>query len=234
MDPELVKRALDVVEKGDAQGALDILKTLIASAAGADPEPEGDESGSEGDGAEGAPAEGSLDNAETPPEEQPKKAAAAARKAMDAMLQRLTGAKTLAEVLVRVSEYRASHLTLESERQKLAKERATLEAAERRKLCVELVTLGAEFPATVWADDKATRLKPRWEKMGIEELRTHVADQKAARPKAPSAANGIRPPITANEVVDLSADELKICEELKCEPKVFAALKKFRDGVSHG
>jgi len=71
MNSDLVKKALDVIESQDANAALDLLKQWIASAAGADPDAapdsqanalpadaptDGDEPGSEGDGAEGVPA----------------------------------------------------------------------------------------------------------------------------------------------------------------------------------
>lgn len=254
MDPSLVKQALEAIEKGDAKAALDILKGLVASAAGADPEPDADDAGSEGDGAEGVapPAEATesvedpkvVDSAAPPmkdgkdgsddsdDEDDDKPEKKANRKLLRSALCRLTGKKSFAEAVAEVEVFRSSHLALETERQKLARERATLESAERRKLCVELVRLGAEFPATVWVDSQAEVkvVKPRWAKMPIAELRSHVADQKAARgDKAPTSP---KPPTPAGapEVVALSATELQICKDLGCDPKDFAALKRTRDG----
>ncbi len=242
MDPSLIKAALEAVEKGDAKAALEILKGLIASAAGADPEPDGDEDGSEGDGAEGVapPAEAAVESpkvvpagAAPPPaadddEDDDQPAKKAERKAMRVMLRHLTGVKTMPEALAKIEQYRASHLTLETERRKLASERATLESAERRGLVVSLVTLGAEFPSTVWADDKCSALKARWARMPIAELRSHVAEQKAARGvKRPVEA--LRPAMDAN-ITTLSVAEVAMCKEMGCDPGDYAKLKAVRDG----
>ncbi len=174
--------------------------------------------------AEKAPAPDASGDAPAPDakkkNEDPKAAMAAS-----ARLMRLSGKATLSEVVSDVETWRASHLELETERQKLASERATLESAERRKLCASLVTLGAEFPSTVWADDKSKALKSRWTKIAIEELRAHVAEQTAARgPKAASNGNGVRPPAQADGS-GLSSRELAICKETGCDPKVYASLK---------
>lgn len=244
MDPKMIKAALEAIENGDDKAATEILKNLIAAAAGADPAPEGDDGGKEGDGAPGTAPPATTDSVEDPkvvdtsaaPDEDDKDddtpAKKTEQKAMRALLRRLTDSKTVGDALVRVGEYRASHMTLETERTKLAAERATLESAERRQLVVSLVTLGAEFPATVWTDDKATTMKPRWAKMPIVELRSHVADQRKAR-KAPATREGVQPPagqppeVTA---LGLTADELAICTSMKCDPKDYAVLKAFRDG----
>lgn len=248
MDPELIKQALDAVEKGDAKAAVEILKGLIVSAAGGEPEPDGDEDGSAGDGAEGVspPApekevaehprvvDASADVTEDEDEDKPEKKVE--RKAMHALLRRLTGKATLASAVAEVETFRASHVTLETERQKLAKDRAVLESAERRQLCVSLITLGAEFPATVWSDPTAAKpsaLKARWTKMPIEELRAHVADQKSARAKKTPKGAGVEPPIPGadeSETVELTAEQIKICKEMGTDPKDFATLLSRRDG----
>jgi hypothetical protein len=249
MDAEMIKKALEALEQGDDAAAMEILKGMIVSAAsGEEPEAEGDEPGAEGDGAEGVAtpeAESVIDPkvvpaAETSPEEDdeddPKKKMA--RKALHTMLRTLTGTNNLASALVQVSTFRKSHLTLETERQELANQRAILESAERRQLVVELVKLGAEFPSTVWADATSARpskIKPRWAKMPIVELRAHVADQRTARGRKPTKVAGVRPPRgDANESPDdvdengLTRRELKICSEMKCDPKDFALLKASR------
>lgn len=270
MDPSLVKQALEAIEKGDAKAALDILKGLVASAAGADPDADGDEDGSEGDGAEGVAPEAEAEavedpkvvdaSADEPPpsskggdgdgdgddddDDDGKPAKKAAKKAALAFLRRLTGKSSLLEAVAEVETFRASHVTLETERKQLSLERATLESAERRKLCAELVKLGAEFPSTVWADDKAQTPKARWAKMPIAELRSHVVEQRAARGgKQPTG--GLRPPpgnageeggeaikLDDGRVVQLSAREMQICKSQDCDPKNFASLKSFRDGAS--
>jgi hypothetical protein len=254
MHPELLKQALDALEKGDDKAAMEILKSLIVDAAAGDHEPDGDEPGSEGDGAEGVapPAEVKEDKVIDPKvvdshdeamygpgeehdedeEDEKKPEKKAERKAMRVMLRHLTDSKTFAQALSKVEQYRSSHLTLETERQKLAKERATLESAERRQLCVSLIKLGAEFPATVWADDKATTLKSRWLKMPLAELRSHVTDQKKARASKPASESSVQPP--QGEIVELSAQELQICKETGADPKEFLRLKNFRNqGVDY-
>lgn len=238
VDPKLIKQALEAIESGDAKAASEILKALIAAAAGSPAE--GEEPGAEGDGAPGieAPpeaesvidpkivAEGEIDEDED--EDDKKKMA---KKAMLGMLGRLTDSKFLSEALVKVGEYRQSHLTLETERQQLAAQRATLESAERRQLVVALVKCGAEFPSTAWADDKASKLQSRWITMPIVELRAHASAQKAARKSAPSPKPGITPPAgdAGTNEHGLTADEMRICLSMKCDPVDFAALKKFRD-----
>ena len=233
MDPSLIKQALEAIEKGDAKSALDILKGLVASAAGA--EPDGDEGdGGEGDGAEGitqadeatpmgaetpkvvaesgTTPDGSTEDDDEDDDEDPKKKKE--RKAMNRLIRRETGASSLLEALNVIKDFKASHLTLETERRKLSADRAVLESAERRQLCVNLIKLGAEFPATVWADPTATKpskLKARWSAMPIADLRSHVAEQFSARggKRAPAA---IQPPpgtAPAVEGVELTPDEQK-------------------------
>ena len=257
MDPKLIKQALDAIQAGDDDAATEILKSLIASAAGAEPDADGDADGSEGDGAEGVASPVEAESAQTPKvvaesaappppakkgddsddedDDSPEKKAM--RKTLRASLCRSTGKPTFAEAVAEVEVFRASHLQLETGLQKLAADRAVLESAERRKLAVELVKLGAEFPATVWADPAAEAkvLKARWKKMPIAELRSHVADQRAARaPRRPAGdGDGVRPPAGGDgtrEVVELSASELQICKETGCTPENFAALKRTRDG----
>lgn len=208
MDYGSVKKALDALGEGDHEAAAEILKHMIASAAG-DGAPS-DADGSEGDGAEGVPGEPKKDSAIDPKvvdesvpaapqeesdedekdEENPKKKTE--RKAMRAMLRRITGTNSFAAALDAVEKFRASHVALEKERVQLAKEREVLEGAERRELVGKLVKCGAEFPATVFADDKASALKPRWAKMAMADLRTHVSEQLAARAGKKSEAP--RPP----------------------------------------
>jgi hypothetical protein len=245
LDPAVVKQALEAIEKGDSAAALDILKGLIASAAGADPDP-GEGDGGQGDGAEGVtqPDEATEMGVEDPKvvassaepidpddedDDDPKKKKE--RKAMRRLLFRETGTSTMAECLNAVKDFKASHLTLETERQKLAKDRAVLESAERRKLCVELITLGAEFPGTVWADPtvaKPSKLKSRWEGMPIAELRSHVGEQRSARgAKRSMSATALRAPtgVAAPDGVDLTDDEQKEIAKLSAVDRM--AVEKF-------
>lgn len=249
LDPDLVKQALDAIEAGDDDAARTILKNMIAAAAGAPAEPDGDEPGAEGDGAEGvAPpaeaesvedpkvvandaADGDGDDKEDEDDDKAPPAKKAERKAMRLMLCRLAGKKSFPEAVAEAELWRASHMTLETERKQLARERAVLESAERRSLVTALIKCGAEFPSTVWANDKATAIKSRWLKMPIAELRAHVSEQRAVRGKKvekPTTDN-VQPPDPSSVEVVLSAADLQICKETNCDPAVFAKLKAARD-----
>ena len=247
LDVDHVQKALDALQENDTDAAMEILKAMIATAASGDPADATDPDGGGDDGAaEGVPpVEASEEpkvveagDADDDPDadddkddkKDPRKMAA---RALRSMLLKLTGKPTFAEALVEVGEYRLSHMHLETERTKLAAERATLESAERRNLVVSLVKLGAEFPATVWADDKATKIKPRWAKMPIEELRAHVADQRKARGAKPAPQAGAKPPPGEESTVELSAQELAICKETGCEPADFIRLRAMRNKIAN-
>lgn len=271
MDPSLVKSALDAVQKSDGDAALEVLKGLIASAAGAEADEADEGAGSADSAADGLPdatdptvtesaappppasKDDSADSSDDGSDDSEDPAKKAARKAMRVQLQRLTGASSMAEALATVETYRASHLTLETERQKLATERAALEADERRGLCAELVKLGAEFPGTIWADSSAKpmQLKARWTSMPIAELRQHVKEQRTARAsKTPKAKVEIKPAPSATPALEaegegqefntphgtvtLSAREMRFCNDAKADPKVYAANKAYQAAAKQG
>lgn len=220
MNVDTVKQALDALASGDAEAALGILKDMIASAASGDadantedaPPPAGN----------GGADEGTEAMAAAPAAKPEDDAVAASR------LMRLSGATSFVDAVAEVEVWRASHLELETERATLAKERATLESAERRKLCTELVTMGAEFPATIWADPlKPSALKPRWAKLSIGDLRSHVADQKAAR--GDKSGTLIRTP-AGPAAHGLSDRELAKCKAKGVDPAKYAAIKNQANG----
>jgi len=176
-----------------------------------------------GDAAEDAVEEG------LPPEEQPAPMAAASRlRAAARKLARLSGKKEIGEVVCEVESWRASHLELEAEKAKLAKERALLEGSERRKLVGELVKLGAEIPATAWENADGKTPAKRFESEPLESLRDRVA--KLSKVKAVAGGNTTNPPGTrggkAEPAPDLTPEQLKICEQSGCKPEEFAALRK--------
>jgi hypothetical protein len=244
MDKDLVLKALEALQAGDDEAATEILKGMIAGAASGE-EPGADD-GAQGDDAEGVapPAEGSevkpkeVDSAdpgdpESDPDEKDEKdpEKKEERKAMRSMLRNLTGAKKFGAALAVVEVWRKSYLELSTERKRLAAEREVLESEERRTLVGDLVKLGAEFPSTVFADPlKPTALKPRFAKMSMADLRSHVADQRVARK---GQSTNVRPPADAAvvESVELSAMDLQICKETGCDPKEYVRLKRIRDGV---
>lgn len=227
-----VLKALGIDPSTPLEDAIAKIKGGAADGAPPSSQPGEPADGSGGDGAPPAAAAAADPNAK-PPAEKPEDVAASVAKFL-----RMTDAKSFTEAVTRVEAFRTSHLELETTRQSLAAERATLESAERRRLCVELVTMGAEFPSTVWADDKSTTLKPRWLNMPLAELRTHATEQRAARggkknptPPASQAVGGVSQTFqVGSKLIELSATELAICAEQKCEPAVYAALKAQRDG----
>ena len=219
MDPNLAKAIFDVLKKGDSKGALKLLEELfltqgigVAAQSEAPPAAEGE-------------AEGEAPAADAPASE------AAALTATLSRLIRATSAESFAEMVERVESFKASHLQLETERQALAAERAALESAERRKLGADLVQAG-EAPASVWADETASALKPYLARMSLADLREFVGDRVKASKANPAAV--IRPPVSASakptpaEALDeygLTARERAICAEYKSDPATFAALK---------
>lgn len=167
-----------------------------------------------------------------PAEEEKKDAVAAAAELAAALttVARLSGKSDFVASLADIKTWHASHLELESGRQKLAAERATLESAERRRLCVELVSLAGKAPSTVWADDKATKPKQYLADMPIESLRALHADEIRAKG---GKVEKVTPPAGKNSANahGLSDQELAICTAMKCDPAAFAALKNTRDGA---
>lgn len=236
MGPELVRQALDALIGGDAEKCSEILKGLIAEAAGGEAaEPAAEEAPKDEAPAPEAPAPEAM--ADAPPvEEDPKKKEDAV--AASALL-RMTGAVSLSAAVAQTALYRASHIELETERQKLANERAMLESAERRKGCVDLVALGGRAPSTVWADSSASAPKSYLASMPISDFREFVSDAikasgRAAKPAPkdataqPVEASGGRTFSTQHGSVTLSAREVSDCESLKVDPAVYAANKAFQ------
>lgn len=237
MNGDSVKAALDALIAGDTEKCAELLKGLIADAASApegeeapaDPAPEASAAPPADEAAAAAPpappAEGEEED-----EEEEKAAVVAASK-----LVRLSGKASLADALEEIVAWKTSHIELETKRQEIARERAALESAERVRLAKDLVQIGAEFPSTVWTDEKSTALKARWLKMDIAELRSHVADQKAARASKKPAPTTPKSPtedgkefVTPHGTITLSARELKVCADEKADPQVYANNKAFQ------
>lgn len=234
MNPDTAKKALDLVEAADAEGALALLKEILAESV-AEEAPE-------------APAE------EVPVEEAPVEEPApemmsdapadedkAAVMAATSRLVRLTGKETIGAAVEEVEVWRASHLKLEAETKKLAQERAALEASERDALTVEIAL--ATSPAVAWADPlKATERAKRkpaepFASMSIGDLRAfakRLGAARAVRPqpvppaKADAVDGGERVIETPHGAVSLSASELAECARANAKPEVYAANKARR------
>ncbi len=229
MDPKLISDALDALAAGDDAKCAEILKAMIASAAGG-------EIAEPADGA-GAPAE-QMGDAPDMPDDKKKEDPAAVAASISRMM-RLSDAKSFVELLSKFETYRTSHLELETERTALAAERKTAEAAERRALGAKLVTDCARAPASVWASsDRGAPLKPYYANMPIADFRQMVADQLSAKPGAtprPPAGGGKIPRGGSGDggaVVDAhgnTAQDLVHCKATGCDPGVYAMLKARRD-----
>lgn len=237
MDPKLVKEALDALIKGDAKAALDILQNLVVSAAGGDPDASTEDAPPPvGDG--GADETTEMAAAPPPaappagPTEDPKKAMAAARLACA-----ITGETDVGRAMLELSRRSKLAIELEEREAKLAADRASLEISERRSIVAEMVKLGVETPATAWADDKATTPAEHLAAMPIERLRTRLAQLKTNRS---GTRHEVRPPASNTSgagtgaaktfetpvgPVELSARELRFCEEAGAKPEEYAANK---------
>lgn len=239
MDPKQVGAALDALIAGDSEKCAELLKGLIAAAA-ADPDattedappPVGD-GGADEMTESAVPAAPPADApADAPMSEDDKKKAAVAAASV---LVRLSGKDSLVEALAEAEVWRQSHITLETERQALAAERAMLEAAERREGCAKLVKLAGRAPATVWADDKASAPKKYLASMPIADFREYVADAIKSAPAkstpvpAKTAPDGGKVVETRYGAVTLSARELKTIEEVKGNVQVYAETKALKE-----
>ena len=223
LSPESVKKALEAIKNGDAEAAMALLEEMIASAAGGEAPAE-------------EPASAPEAAAETPPAADPEKDKPEEVAAALSSIARLSGKTSLVASVVDVELWYASHIKLESETKKLAAERATLEAAERRRLCAELVTKAGKAPAAVWANDKADAPKKYFATMSIEDFRELVADEVKANAKSANAGSPIAPASSApgggrdvvtkaGATVRLSQRELDMCVELNIDPVDYAATK---------
>lgn len=212
MDPELAKKALDVVTQADGDAALALLADILAAAAG------GEAPSSE---PTDAPVEEPVEELADPPapapakDDEDKETVAASI----ASMLRMTGATSMLNLSERVTKL----VALEAEHEKnvaaLAKERATLELAKRKENAVTLTKLGAETPATTGL--AKGKLCKRLLDEPLDEQNARVAALLASRggklpetPKTPTA-----------EVVELSDREVALCKEKGLTPAQYLANK---------
>ena len=138
------------------------------------------------------------------------------------VLGRLTGKIGTGPALDEVERWRASHVALESERAKVARDRAELEAGERRALVTRLVTDCGEAPATAWADfSERAPSKPAepWASMALASLRSRVA---ALSGKGAPRMQRITPS-SGDDNHGLSERELEMCRSKKIDIAAYAA-----------
>lgn len=215
MSPDLVKKIREAIEAGDADAMKAVLQAILAEAAGggapADDPPAGDDP--------------PTTNADDPPAGEEEDEDAPAAMAATARLLRLTGKDTFGAALDEVETWRQSHINLSKREAQLAKDRAAIEASDRRRLYGELVTKANKAPATVWADAAAKKAKPYLERMSLAELSAYVADEIAAAPAGSRRA--LTPPTGGGgESHGLTEEQLAICIETKVDPAEYARILK--------
>lgn len=152
MDPELMKKALEVWKSEDPKAALELIGKLVESATGAGGEPD-----------PVPPPEASTADTTDP-------------KKPDEMLAAVQAATAL------VKQTTDALKALKDEVKVLTDEHAAADAVERASLVGKLVELRAESPATAYADDAKTELKPRLANEPIAELRARVAELAKSAP----------------------------------------------------
>lgn len=164
MDPELLKKLLDTLTAGDAAAALELLKDVVASAAGAKPSGEAE--------AEGVNALAENAAAPTPAVGDP---AAKDDKAMADALRQVTCRQSAGEAIAALRKLAADVQTLMADR-------ARVENGSRLELIGDLVRLRAETPATAWEGDPE-KMQPvaRLRSESIDSLRTRVAKLRQER-----------------------------------------------------
>ena len=176
MDPELKAKALEALQAHAGEAALEILKAMLV----------------------GAPEEAPADDAGEPPaeaaseppdqEEEPAQASALAA-ALRPMLGKASASAIVAEVRAMRAELDALRLLREAD-----------EIAERQTLVGELVRLGAELPATAWADADKRVPVDALRAMPLDALRSRVAAFRAA-----PRNRAVAPPTGAPDATALSA-----------------------------
>ncbi len=214
MDPELVAEALDALTAGDTEKCAELLKGLVVNAASGGAPPPAPE--------EPAPEMGAEAATPAPEDDEEKKPEmmAAAR-----LVLSLTGKSNAGEAMAEMARRSALAVDLEAREAKLAKDRATIEANERRELVGKLVKCGAETPAFAWASDAkglpdGKTPADEYAAMPLERLRAKVLARSAApKPSAP------KPPAGTSAVTGLSDREVAMCKTKKIDPAKYAEQK---------
>lgn len=225
LSAEIVKEALDALQSGDEGKAMELLKGIVAEAASGEP--------ADAPAAEEPVVEPLA--VEAPVEEEQ-----AAIMAATSRLTRITGQNTLGGAVDEVELWRASHLKIEAETKRLAKERETLELSKRKENAATLVKLGAETPHT--SGLATNKIAKRLLDEPLDEQNKRVAALLAARGgKLPTVTapvvpvtdpTGSTPPVDGElEVVTdlgvykMSASEVRACASVKAKPEDYARNK---------
>jgi phage I-like protein len=153
-----------------------------------------------------------AETAEVPVEEEKKPEEMAA-----ARILRITGNGTLVASLSTIESWRKAA----SEQEAFAKERAAIEASERKDLVGELVSLRAEHVHTAWESNAAgvpdgVTPQKHLRDMPLEVLRKRVASFRG------SPAPHLQPP-TTTAAGSLSAREIEKCKARGVDPEAYAS-----------
>ncbi len=200
MDAKLVRSALDALEKGNAKAALQILKDLIASAAGAEPEAE-------------EPAETPEPPADplAAPEEEMPMDPTEEEKAIAAAVRKITGKSKPAEVaaaLTALADTKTAHVSLVAEV-------SALKASNLKSQLTELVRANPKKIASPKAEAYV---------MGLSSVEAAQAYIDTLSDVVPTARVQKEKP--AGETVDLTAEERKLCQLTATSPVDLLAFKK--------
>jgi hypothetical protein len=211
MNPELMKKLLDIIASQDEKAALALLSEIAAASAGAPAEPAA---------ATADPLAAAADPPVPAPGDKPEEAKAAT--AMIKALSTLAGGATEpGEIVRKLSDMSATVA-------KMSADAAALEASERRGLVASLVKLGVELPATAWEGDPTKLIVcKRLSAEPIADLRARVEKLRAVKPAINLEAppKGAAPEL-AEQVKALSAHELKVIKEKGMTPEQFISAKK--------
>lgn len=142
----------------------------------------------------------------------------AALLAASSQLSRITGETTMAGAVLVVEQWSKDRLANEAALAQERDARQALEMAEYRKLTASLVKVGAEIPATAWADDKGTMPVDRILAEPLSSLRQRVARL--------TAANGGQRIVATRDSLDLTKAELEQCEANGVDPAAYAKTKQ--------
>lgn len=243
LTPEQAAAALEAVKSEDATAALDLLDLLLramlagpeaAPVAAPDEVPDGEELASHEEEEE---LKANAEETESANEV----AAATSR------LMRLTDQPTLGQAVEQAAVFRESHMLLAEKTKKLEDERRALQLKERKALAVKLTQLGAETPNTTGLN--VGKLCDRLMNEPLKSLRARVAEltdaNKGSKRHARGASDGdadadsgIQEQLgdgdgeiqkTKDNPFGLSKTELGYCAQYKCEPEVYARLKRGKD-----
>lgn len=203
MDPSQVKAALDAIEAGDAAKAIEILKALIATAAsGEAPPPSSTDNAPPADptadSADGAPPPAAGPPGKDDPKATMNSLIASFRSEVASATKVLTALRT--EVGALNAEVRAS------------------ESTKRIELVGELVKLGAETPATAWADPDKHVVCKRLAAEPVADLAKRVEMLRAASVEEP----GNEPPAERHaDVSTLTERQLEVCRKHNITPEEY-------------